>query len=100
MVSPRVLIEKQRQRQSYLYNRMVGEIKKSIQTQQNHWQRLTALLESLSPLKVVERGYAIVRRKEKVIKSIKEAQVGDQLNLQLKDGSLQVEVIKGEGHGV
>lgn len=52
----------------------------------------SGLLDSLSPLKVVERGYSIVTSNNKVIKSHTQLKVGDQLYIRLAQGALSATV--------
>ena len=47
-----------------------------------------ASLDALSPLKVLSRGYSVAEINGKVLKSVKNANVGDELTLKLSDGSL------------
>ena len=49
--------------------------------------RVAGLLDSLSPLRVVDRGYSIVTCNDKVIKSFSQIQKGDQLDIRLAQGS-------------
>ena len=51
-----------------------------------------SLLDTLSPLKVVARGYSVVRKNLEVIRSVKQVKVNDQLSVQLAEGKLKVEV--------
>ena len=52
-----------------------------------------SLLDSFSPLKVVDRGFSIATtKKKKVIKSIKDVTVSDQVQIQVSDGYLQATV--------
>ena len=46
-----------------------------------------ALLDSLSPLKVVTRGYSIVKSNDKVVKSFRDIKKGDVLNIRFAEGS-------------
>ena len=50
-------------------------------------------LEPLSPLKTIERGFSIVKKDNKVITSVKDLKKKDNLELELKDGSINVEVL-------
>ncbi|MNT48043.1 exodeoxyribonuclease VII large subunit [compost metagenome] len=50
--------------------------------------RMMGVLDSLSPLKVVDRGYSIVTKKNEVIKSASQVKVGDHLDIRLAEGSL------------
>jgi exodeoxyribonuclease VII large subunit len=51
------------------------------------------LLESLSPLTVMKRGYGAVQdRAGRLVRSVKQVKAGDPLNVRLQDGSLEAEV--------
>jgi exodeoxyribonuclease VII large subunit len=61
---------------------------------------LEAHLRQLSPLNVLERGYAIVERDGKVVRSAEEAPVGSEVNIRLVAGALKasvVELVSGAG---
>lgn len=49
-------------------------------------------LDTLSPLSVLSRGYAIATKDETVVKSVKNINVNDSLELTLADGNLEVKV--------
>lgn len=55
-------------------------------------ERLQAMLDSMSPLKVVERGYAIVTQEQQVVKSADQVDVGSELRIRLAEGELIVSV--------
>lgn len=57
-----------------------------------HLSRFMGVLDSLSPLKVVERGYSIVTKNEEVIKSSRQLAPGDVVNLRLAQGSAQAKI--------
>ena len=52
---------------------------------------LTAGLEAMSPLKVLSRGYAIVKTEDRIVKSVQDVQCGDTLCVQLTDGTVVAE---------
>ncbi|MBQ4119729.1 MAG: exodeoxyribonuclease VII large subunit [Clostridia bacterium] len=59
-----------------------------------------ASLDALSPLKVLSRGYSVAEINGKVLKSVKNANVGDKLTLKLSDGSLLCTVdSQGDNNG-
>lgn len=90
--SPQLSIQ---QRQAYLSNQFRWLVVSQQKKQQNQRQRLESLmglLDSLSPLKVVERGYAIVREQDEVLQSVKSWQ-GGSLEIQLRDGEIEVQVL-------
>lgn len=65
-----------------------------IQNTQYRLQNMMSLLDSLSPLKVVERGFSITKSKNKLIKSIQQVKPKDTLEIQVMDGLIEAEVIK------
>jgi exodeoxyribonuclease VII large subunit len=58
---------------------------------------LEAHLIQLSPLKILERGYAIVERDGKLVKSPTDAPVGSEVRLRLAQGELAAKVTRGKG---
>ncbi len=50
-------------------------------------------LDALSPLKTLSRGYSIMTKEDKVIKSVKDLNSGDKVKLRLFDGEKQAEII-------
>lgn len=62
---------------------------------QGQLNELTGKLDALSPLKVLSRGFAVVRDTEgKVIKSSTQVKKGDRLSIKLNKGEINTEVIK------
>ena len=55
---------------------------------------LEAHLKQLSPLKILERGYAIVEREGKLVKSPEDAPVGSDLRVRLAHGELGAKVTR------
>ncbi|TFG81774.1 MAG: exodeoxyribonuclease VII large subunit, partial [Erysipelotrichales bacterium] len=55
-----------------------------------------SVLNALSPLAVMERGYAIPFKDDKVLKSVEAIAVGDILKLRLADGRLSASVLEKE----
>ena len=55
------------------------------------------LINSLSAVSVLERGFAIVESKDKVITSVDEVNVEDEISIRMKDGRLNSVISKIEG---
>ncbi|MCH5298166.1 MAG: exodeoxyribonuclease VII large subunit [Ruminococcus sp.] len=53
---------------------------------QEQVKKLGAKLEALSPVAVLQRGYAVCEKDDKTINSVKELKAGDIIKLTLKDG--------------
>ena len=63
---------------------------------QNELAPLEAHLKQLSPLGILERGYAIVERDGKVVKSSEDAPVGSEIRVQLAKGELASVVTRSQ----
>ena len=50
-------------------------------------------LDALSPLKTLTRGYSIIQKDGKVIKSVNQLQKDDELEIRLIDGSTRAKVM-------
>ena len=50
-------------------------------------------LEVLNPLSTLKRGYSIAKTKEKVITSVKDVEVGDEVDIEFDDGIINTKVI-------
>lgn len=71
-------------------------IRQAMRLQVSHAQGRLAPMEAhlrqLSPLNVLERGYAIVERDGKVIRSSEEAPVGSEIRVRLAEGAIRARV--------
>lgn len=92
--SPQDLIDSRRQKLDYLKLRSEKIVVHSFERKQSRLGRLASVLDSLSPLKVVERGYSIVMKNNEVVKSASQVSVGDPLKIRLAQGELSVKVEK------
>lgn len=59
-------------------------------------QRTLSVLNALSPLAVLERGYAIPFLDGKVVKSTDDVKVGDELRIRMMNGNLRANVLEKE----
>ena len=53
---------------------------------------LCSKLDSLSPLKVLARGYSIAKKDENIIVNSKDLSVGDSISIQFADGNVKAEI--------
>jgi exodeoxyribonuclease VII large subunit len=61
------------------------------------WEQLSVRLEGLSPLKILERGYAVVFDPSgKLLSDVSQVSVGDMVNVRLARGGLDAKVVKKE----
>ncbi len=74
-------------------------IRRQLQEKVSAFSKETAVLEQLSPLKVLTRGYAIVYKGNEIVKDASLLQRGDRLTLHFSKGEAEVQVIKGDNDG-
>lgn len=67
-----------------------------LNTNKIKYSNLIASLDSLSPLKVLNRGYAFASKEDKIIKSINDINENDLMSLSFNDGKANVKVISKE----
>lgn len=81
----------------YLKSKLNTVFKNSIQNKEYNLKKNMEKLNILSPLNVLLRGYSIVEKDNKVIKSVNDFNIGDSFKLRLQDGILDCTVnTKGE----
>ncbi|MGL4914265.1 MAG: exodeoxyribonuclease VII large subunit [Romboutsia sp.] len=81
-----------------IYDKINFEIENSINLEKERLLSLGSVLHNLSPLATINRGYSIVQKENEVINSINEINFKDNLDIVLKDGSIEciVEKIKSK----
>ena len=57
-----------------------------IQQQNYKTQQLIVQLDALSPLKVMQRGYTLIKKDQKLMKSKNDVQTNDIVDIQFYDG--------------
>ena len=78
----------------YNYNEKLNLLFSKIYSQNlNNFKINISKLDSLSPLKVMSRGYSYVTKENEIIKSINEVKKDDELELKLVDGKILTKVI-------
>lgn len=90
--TPEHLIEKKRSHLEAQHLRLKMLTEKNLISRRHRLERLMGMMDSLSPLKVVDRGYSLVTKKGELIKSVTQVKVGDQLELQVTDGKIKAQV--------
>ena len=69
--------------------RLAMALDRQIKTRRTALARLSAGLDAMSPLKVLGRGYAIARKGDQVLTSVRQAEPGEPLEIMLSDGVLR-----------
>ncbi len=92
LTPPEVLIQGKRKKVDMAQLKMENLIKNQLISSKNRFQKLTAILDSLSPLKVVERGYSLVTFEGELIKKSEQLKVNDHIKIQLMKGQVTAKV--------
>ena len=74
-------------------NKLVNAINNRLKENINKFSQVINKLEVLNPLLTIKRGYSVIRKDNKVISSIKDVKKNDNLELEVKDGKINVEVL-------
>lgn len=91
--APNRRLEMQRQRLGEMQNRLQNAMKYRVETQKQRLKGLAGVLDALSPLKVLDRGYSLLEGPSGIVKSVKDVSVGDELKAKLSDGVAGVRVV-------
>ena len=68
-------------------------INKTKEKNKNKYIELVSKLDTLSPLKTLTRGYSIIEKDGKIVKSITDLQTEDKISIRLKDGEKQAKIM-------
>ena len=95
--SPTGYLEQRRKSLELLQNRLVSAETRTVERKNRQFIELTSKLDAMSPLKVLTRGYALVRREDgMVLKSVRQIEPGERIKVSLSDGSLTAVVTEKE----
>jgi exodeoxyribonuclease VII large subunit len=92
--SPREVILRLGQDINMLKTRLEAHWLRTLEGKRSEWARLSSVLDSLSPLKVVERGYSITFKDAKPVKSVTQIAKGDLLEITFAKGKAAARVEK------
>ena len=95
--SPTGYVEQRKKSLDLLQNRLVSAQVRILERKERQFVSLTAKLDALSPLKVLTRGYALIRTEGgEVLKSVRQVEPGDRIVVKFTDGSLTATVTDKE----
>ena len=90
---PTTYVDDCRMQLDYQRQRLAQGLATTVGREREHFARLSAGLDALSPLKVLGRGYAIARRADgTIISSVGDVATGDTLALRVTDGEIACQV--------
>ncbi|MFC3927499.1 exodeoxyribonuclease VII large subunit [Streptococcus caprae] len=71
---------------------LLSQTKTAFERQQTRFDRAQDALLSLDTSRIISRGYAMVQKDSKIIQSVKDVTVGEEVTVLMQDGQLLVEV--------
>ena len=77
-----------------IYYKINFRLEQNLETSKEKLSKKAAILHNLSPLATISRGYSIVEKNNQVINSIEEVDINEDINITLKDGSLECNINK------
>jgi len=92
LTPPEKLISEKRAEIDMFYLRMKNFVTCMVDMKKQDMHRYMSLLESLSPLKVVERGYSVVTKGTDLVKSVQQLKKGDEISVRLMKGEITATV--------
>jgi exodeoxyribonuclease VII large subunit len=91
-VRPRLAAD--RRRMDSAHTAMLETVRRRLALRRSDWEQARAKIEQLSPLKILERGYAIVSNEGGILKDAKSAPVGSSIHVRVAKGELDARVDK------
>jgi exodeoxyribonuclease VII large subunit len=90
--SPQMKLEKDAERIDRLNQRFTSSIQKRLTALESSLEKNVILLEGLSPLKTISRGYTIVSNNDIIIRSADELKENDRINIRFSNSSADVKI--------
>ena len=95
--SPVYKLKEYKNKVEFLWEDLTFEIIDKIKRDRVNIDKLADSLNTLSPLSTLERGFSIITNSEgNITNSIKNVELGENINIILKDGSLEVKILEIE----
>ena len=92
---PRDALVQKKQHMNNVVIRLSKAVGQQLRQKMNHTEQTLHLLDAVSPLKILGRGFSVIRNdNNQVVKSTASVRPGENLRARLSDGELHVEVTK------
>lgn len=93
---PESLLKSKKMQVSYLQNQLHRNIKHCYKDKAAHFALIMKGLDSVSPLKVMERGYAIIQQEDKILRDAENLQIGELVTIDMRRHRLLAQILKKE----
>jgi len=94
LVSPSDKIQRYKEKIKELSNNLKNQYIARYNSYQYKYQSLSDILEAKNPLSVMKRGFALTMKDKKVVTSIKDIYINDQIDIVYEDGSVITKVLE------
>lgn len=94
LVSPSDKIQRYKEKIKELSNNLKNQYIARYNSYQYKYQSLSDILEAKNPLSVMKRGFALTMKDKKVVTSIKDININDQIDIVYEDGSVITKVLE------
>ena len=95
--SPTGYLDQRRQSVELLKNRLIAAQNQNLSKAKQHYISVISKLDAMSPLKVLTRGYSMVRNDSgEVIRSVEQVTIGEEIRIHLSVGTLSATVVSKE----
>ncbi len=88
LTDPMATINDRRVLLDFQTRRLSAAAERKLSAERQRFGALSAGLDAMSPLKVLARGYAVAQKEDTVLSSVNQAEIFDQIQVRLSDGSL------------
>lgn len=92
LINPKDLLQRLQLRRKQADEKLQSSLRFYLKELRSRLKTQAAMLDSLSPLRVVDRGFAIVKSGSDLIKSVSQVKLQDQLLIRVKDGEIVAKV--------
>lgn len=87
-MSPAILVRQQKTERNVLEHRLNAAIKHRCSAARLRFDSLARTLHSVSPLAILDRGYAVVKKGDQVITDVENINAGDEINARVANGEI------------
>ena len=94
--SPKNLIVKRYENLKILKMNLSKYFKQIIDNKRYKYEIFRTSIINLNPLNIMKKGYSIVKQNNKLLKSVKKVEVGNNLDITMYDGKLEAKVLSKE----
>jgi exodeoxyribonuclease VII large subunit len=92
LVRGELIVTTRKQQVEALAARLPRTAKQAILKADEQTKRCAGLLDALSPLKVISRGYSVATKKGHVVRSVDQVEPGDPLEVKVPDGTIETKI--------